>query len=47
MENWLRTKTLKIKERDHDTLHVGSDNSTEVVSESDINDSGVSALRKI
>jgi hypothetical protein len=35
VENWLRSGSLKIKERD-DTLHLGSANSAEVACESDI-----------
>lgn len=46
-ENWLRTGMLKIKEHDHNTLHIGSDlNSAEVVSESDMNIIGVSAVKE-
>jgi hypothetical protein len=38
MENWLRSRSLKRKERD-DTLHLGSANSSEDVCEDIISDS--------
>ena len=46
MENWLRSGSLKRKERD-DTLHLGSANSAEAACESDINISGASAIKEI
>lgn len=38
---------MKRKECDYDTLHLGSDNSAEVVSESNINISSVNAIKEI
>jgi len=46
MENWLRSGSLKRKERD-DTLHLGSANSVDAACESDINISGASAIKEI
>lgn len=45
MENWLRSGSLKRKERD-DTLHLGSANTSETVCE-DINISDSSAIKEI
>jgi hypothetical protein len=43
MENWLRSGSLKRKERD-DALHLGSASSAEAACESDINISSASAI---